>query len=133
MDDNLKNENKNIHDETILENYDAEVIKKISFWANLIYKIKNGKNQKFLPSTELKPQKTYKSIFYMWNMGNLKISLFNKLDSVRNIFVNSIHKNNINSLEAQIIGKGDSAIVLKDPQINFIIPKPINLKKSIEK
>lgn len=133
MDDNLKNENKNIHDETILENYDAEVIKKISFWANLIYKIKNGKNQKFLPSTELKPQKTYKSIFYMWNMGNLKISLFNKLDSVRNIFVNSIHKNNINSLEAQIIGKGDSAVVLKDSQINFIIPKPINLKKSIEK
>ena len=69
MDDNLKNENKNIHDETILENYDAEVIKKISFWANLIYKIKNGKNQKFLPSTELKPQKTYKSIFYIVMKG----------------------------------------------------------------
>lgn len=128
---NLKNQNNNIQDESAIKNYEVEVVKKISFWANLIYKIKNGKAQKLLPAAELKPQKTYKSISYMWNMGNIRASLFNTLDTVRNFFFNPFEKNPINSIEAQIIGKGDTSVAaLKENQINFIIPKPINIKKN---
>lgn len=124
---NLENQNNNIHDEAVLKDY--EVVKKLSFWASIIYKIKNGKAQKFLPSADLKPQKTYKSISYMWNMGNLRTSLFNTLDSIRNFFINPFTKSPINSLEAQIIGKSDSTAVINEPNLNFIIPKPINLNK----
>ena len=125
---NLKNQNNNIQDETVLHNY--EVVKKISFITNLIYKIKNSKTQKLLPTTELKPQKTFKSIHYMWNMANFRTSLFNILDSIRNFLSNSFQKNPVNSLEAQIIGKSNNVVILSETPINFIIPKPIKLKKN---
>ena len=125
---NLKNQNNNIQDETVLHNYD--VVKKISFITNLIYKIKNSKTQKLLPTTELKPQKTFKSIYYMWNMANFRTSLFNILDSIRNFLSNSFQKNPVNSLEAQIIGKSNNVVILNETPINFIIPKPIKLKKN---
>lgn len=114
------------HNSDVLENSKVEAVKKLSFWTHLFYRIRAGKAQKLLPSAEQKPQKTEKSIFYMWNLGNFRTTIFNSLDSIRNTFVNSFEKGTINSLKAQIIGKDiTNSVALKNSDLAIIVPKPI--------
>lgn len=118
------------HNSDVFQNSKVEAVKKLSFWAHLFYRILAGKAQKLLPSAELKPQKTYKSIFYMWNLGNFRTVLFNSLDSIRNSFVHAFEKSNINSLKTQIIGKDiNSSVSLKNSELAIIVPKPIIINR----
>ncbi len=122
----------NIDDTNLSDEY--YVVKKISFWTNLFYKIKNNKQPKLLSSVELKPQKTFKSIFYMWNLGNFRTLLFNSLDFFNNIFFHFLEKNSINSIQTQIIGKDiNNTIAINNSKISIIVPKPINISKNINK
>lgn len=118
------------HNADVLENSKAEAVKKLSFWTHLFYRIRVGKAQKLLPLGEPKPQKTEKSIFYMWSLGNFRTTIFNSLDFIRNTFVNSFEKSTINSLKAQIIGKDIiSHSTLKNSELTIIVPKPVIINK----
>lgn len=118
------------HNSDVLENSKVEAVKKLSFWTHLFYRIRAGKAQKLLPSAELKPQKTEKSIFYMWNLGNFRTTIFSSLDSIRNTFVNSFEKSTINSLKAQIIGKDiTNSSTLKNTELAIIVPKPVIINR----
>jgi len=129
-DENFKNQNNNFHENTVLEDYEIEVVKKISFWANLIYKFKNIK---LLPSGNTKPQKTYKSIFYMWNLGSFKNSIFNTLDTLKASFSKSQNINSKNSIDLQIIGKNNNYQSSKNSnKISIIIPTPITTIQKIK-
>ena len=69
---NSSNINNNSNSTDVLQDYEIEVVKKIGFWANLFYKITKHKDQKLLSSGNTKPQKTYKSISYLWFLGDIK-------------------------------------------------------------
>lgn len=127
-DENLKNQNNAFHDANVLEDYEIEIVKKIGFWATLLYKFKN-KNVKLLPSGNTKPQKTYKSIFYMWNLGSFKISLFNTLDNFKSSISKHEITDNKNYINLQIIGKEDNYKQNIESNTSVIIPKPINSAK----
>jgi len=118
------------HNSDVLENSKVEAVKKLNFWTHLFYRIRVGKAQKLLPSAELKPQKTEKSIFYMWNLGNFRATIFSSLDSIRNTFVNSFEKSTINSLKAQIIGKDiTKSSTLNNTELAIIVPKPVIINR----
>lgn len=127
-DKKLVNQNNNFHEANVLKDYEIEVVKKISFWASLFYKLKK-QNTKFLPAVSNTPRKTYKSISYMWNLGNFKASLFNILDNLKNSISKSETTINNNSINLQIIGKGnnhDEISKTTQNNISVIIPKQIN-------
>lgn len=125
MDDkNLKNQN-NIN---TLEDYEIEIVKKISFWTKLLYNIKNKKEQKLLPSGDSKAKKTYKSIFYMWNFGSFRTNLFNTLESFRNSITTPDKNSHTNTLYTEIIGNNSDF-----EQITTQLEKTIIIPKSIKK
>lgn len=124
-DENLKNQNNTFHDTAVLEDYEVEIVKKIGFWATLLYRLKN-KNIKLLPAGNTKPQKTYKSIHYMWNLGSLKTSLFNTLDNIWQFIYKEKSDTKINSISPQIIGNENNNSKNTTSDIPIIMPKPIN-------
>lgn len=127
MDDmNFKNQNNTSQKTTTLNDYEIEVVKKISFWASLFYNVKNKKEQKLLPSITCSPPKTYKSISYMWNIGSLRTSLFNTFDSFKKIIIHSKKDSTINTLKREIIGKNiKPSLMQNSTSTNIIIPKNI--------
>lgn len=136
--ENYGNINNNSNSTDVLQDYEIEVVKKIGFWANLFYKITKHKDQKLLSSGNTKPQKTYKSISYLWFLGDIKNSVFNTLDNLKNSISYKNLENNSNFLKPEIIGKNisnenNNIENLENVQLNtntqdIIIPKPIDKK-----
>ena len=124
-DENFKNQNNTFQNAQTMEDYDIEIVKKISFWTTLFYKFKN-KNVKLLPSGNTKPQSTYKSITYMWLLGDLKNSLFSKFDKLKSTI--------IKQKEIQITNSYISnAQINTNSNINaIIVPRTVNINNKSE-
>ena len=124
-DENFKNQNNTFQNAQTMEDYDIEIVKKISFWTTLFYKFKN-KNVKLLPSGNTQPQSTYKSITYMWLLGDLRNSLFSKFDKLKSKIFKQKEIQTTNSYIS------NSQINTNSSVNTIIVPKTVDIKNKIE-
>lgn len=128
-----------------IQDYEVEITEKKGVFSKLFEKLKQNKNQKLLDSGN-NAKTTNRSISSLWEIGNIRTSLFSSFDNVRKAFTSKFSKTQEkrNTLAIEIIGEEkeinqDEKVTLNSSEKEVILPpviqdsKPKNIINNVPK